>query len=106
MIKTVTDATFEADVIKSSRPVLVDFWAPWCQPCLAMEPALKELSEQFDGKMDILKLNVDENPGVSQAFDVMSIPTSMIFKAGKPVERIIGLTSKDKLAGVMTAASK
>jgi len=106
MIKTVTDATFEADVTKSSKPVLVDFWAPWCQPCLAMEPALKELSEEFDGKVDILKLNVDENPQVSQSFDVMSIPTSIVFKGGKPLDRIIGLTSKDKLASVMAAAAK
>ncbi len=106
MLKTVTDSTFEADVIKSDRPVLVDFWAPWCQPCLAMEPAIKELATEFDGKVDIVKLNVDENPETSQAFDVMSIPTSMIFKNGKSVERIIGLSAKDKLAGAMNAALK
>ena len=106
MLKTVTDATFEKDVIKSARPVLVDFWAPWCVPCIVMEPAIKALSEEFDGKVDIVKVNVDENPEVSQSFDVMSIPTSMIFKDGKPIERIIGLTSKDKLAGVLATAAK
>ncbi len=106
MLKTVTDSTFEADVIKSDRPVFVDFWAPWCGPCIAMEPAIEELAEEFKGKVDILKLNVDENPHTSRAFDVMSIPTSMIFKDGKPVERIIGLTAKDKLADAIKAALK
>jgi thioredoxin 1 len=104
MIKTITEATFESEVIKSARPVLVDLWAPWCGPCIAMEPAMKELSAEFEGKVDIAKLNVDENPNLAQSLDVMSIPTLMLFKDGKPVERIIGLTAKDKLAGVMTAA--
>jgi thioredoxin 1 len=104
MIKTVTEASFEQDVVKSSRPVLVDLWAPWCGPCIAMEPAMKELSTEFEGKVDIAKLNVDENPSLAQSLDVMSIPTLMLFKDGKPVQRIVGLTAKDKLAGVMTAA--
>ncbi len=104
MIKTTTEATFEADVLKAERPVLVDLWAPWCGPCIAMEPAMKELSAEFEGKIDIAKLNVDENPTLAQSLDVMSIPTLMMFKDGKPVDRVIGLTAKDKLAGVMTAA--
>lgn len=104
MIKTITEATFETEVIKSARPVLVDLWAPWCGPCIAIEPAMKELSTEFEGKVDIAKLNVDENPNLAQSLDVMSIPTLMLFKDGKPVERIIGLTAKDKLAGVMNAA--
>jgi thioredoxin 1 len=106
MLKTVTDATFEAEVVKSGRPVLVDFWAPWCGPCIAMEPALEELTKEFEGKVDVAKLNVDENPTTSQSFDVMSIPNMVLFKNGKPVERIIGLTSKDKVAGVLSAAIK
>ena len=104
MIKTVSEATFEAEVVKSDRPVLVDLWAPWCGPCIAMEPTMKELSVQFDCKVDIAKLNVDDNPNLAQSLDVMSIPTLMLFKGGKPVERIIGLTAKDKLASVMNAA--
>ena len=104
MLKTVSEATFEKDVIKSDRPVLVDLWAPWCGPCIAMEPAIKELATQFEGKIDVAKLNVDDNPAIAQNFDVMGIPTLLLFKGGKPVERIIGLTSKDKVAGVMTAA--
>jgi thioredoxin 1 len=104
VIKTVTEATFEKDVIKNDRPILVDLWAPWCGPCIAMEPALKELSAEFDGKVDIAKLNVDENPELAQSLDVMSIPNMVLFKDGKPVNRIIGLTAKDKVASVMTAA--
>ena len=104
MIKTVSESTFEAEVVKSDRPVLVDLWAPWCGPCIAMEPAMKELATEFDGKVDIAKVNVDENPALAQSLDVMSIPTLMLFKGGKPVDRIIGLTAKDKLAGVLTAA--
>lgn len=104
MLKTVTEASFENDVIKSDRPVLVDLWAPWCGPCIAMEPAIKELATQFDGKVDVAKLNVDENPNIAQSLDVMSIPTLMLFKGGKPVQRIVGLTAKDKLAGIMTAS--
>ena len=103
MLKTVSEATFEADVIKSTRPVLVDLWAPWCGPCIAMEPAIKELAAEFDGKVDVAKLNVDDNPTLAQSLDVMSIPTMMVFKGGKPVQRIVGLTSKDKLAGVLNA---
>ena len=106
MLKTVTDSTFEADVIKSERPVFVDFWAAWCGPCIAMEPAIEELAKEFEGKIDIVKLNVDENPQISRSFDIMSIPTSMIFKDGKSVERIIGLTAKDKLADAINAALK
>lgn len=104
MIKTVSEANFEAEVVKNDRPVLVDMWAPWCGPCRAMEPAIDELSKEFDGKVDIAKLNVDDNPAVAQSFDVMSIPTLLLFKGGKPVERIVGLTAKDKLASVMSQA--
>jgi len=104
MLKTVSEASFEQDVIKSDRPVLVDLWAPWCGPCIAMEPAMKELAAEFDGKVDIAKLNVDENPNITQSLDVMGIPTMMLFKDGKPVERIIGLTTKDKVASALTAA--
>jgi thioredoxin 1 len=104
VIKTVTQATFEAEVVKNDKPILVDLWAPWCGPCIAMEPTLKELSTEFEGKVDIAKLNVDENPELAQSLDVMSIPNMVMFKNGKPVDRIIGLTAKDKVASVMTAA--
>lgn len=103
MIKTVTEATFENEVVKNDQPVLVDLWAPWCGPCIAMEPAMKELSAQFEGKMEIAKLNVDDNPNLAQSLDVMSIPTMILFKNGQPVQRIVGLTNKDKVAAAMTA---
>ncbi len=103
MLKTVSQTNFVNEVVKSDKPVLVDMWAPWCGPCIAMEPALKELATEFEGKFDIAKLNVDENPELAQSFDVMSIPNMLIFKDGKPVQRIIGLTGKDKLAATMKA---
>lgn len=103
MLKTITEDTFEKEVVKSDVPVLVDLWAPWCGPCIAMEPAIKELGTEFDGKVDIAKLNVDENPDLAASLDVMSIPTMLVFKDGKQVERIVGLTAKDKLAGILSA---
>ncbi len=104
MIKTVTTASFEADVLKSDQPVLVDMWAGWCAPCIAMEPTLEAVADELKGKLVVAKLNVDENPDVSQRYDVMSIPTMLLFKKGQPVERIIGLTAKDRLTTTLNAA--
>jgi len=104
MIKTVTHDTFEAEVIKSDKPVLVDLWAEWCAPCHAMDPAIQAIAEEFQGRLQVAKLNVDENPELAQSLDVMSIPTLLLFKNGRPVERVIGLTTKDRLAGVIKAA--
>lgn len=104
MIKTVTQATFEHDVLKADRPVLVDLWASWCKPCLAMEPTIEEIAKEFDGKVDVAKLNVDENPDLAQSLDVMSIPTMMLFRKGQPVNRVVGLTTKDRLTQALTAA--
>lgn len=104
MIKTVTNDSFEADVLKSDQPVLVDMWAAWCAPCIAMEPAIEAVAEQFKGKLQVAKLNVDENPDLAQHFDVMSIPTMLIFKNGQAVERIVGLTNQDRLSGIIKTA--
>jgi thioredoxin 1 len=104
MIKTVTSATFEDAVLKAEKPVLVDLWASWCKPCIAMEPTIEALAKEFDGKVDIAKLNVDENPDLAQSLDVMSIPTLMVFKNGQPVNRVVGLATKERLAGAVTAA--
>lgn len=104
MIKTVTKDTFEGAVLKSDKPVLVDLWASWCGPCRAMEPTIEEVAKEFEGKMDIAKLNVDENPDLAQKLDVMSIPTLMVFKNGQPVSRLVGLQAKERLSGAMTAA--
>jgi len=104
MIKTVNKTTFEGEVLASKKPVLVDLWAEWCAPCRAMEPTLEAIAKDFEGKIDIAKLNVDENPDLAQQLDAMSIPTMLLFKGGQPVNRIVGLTSKDKLTGVLNAA--
>lgn len=105
MIKHVTSQTFKTDVLDASQPVLVDFWASWCGPCIAMEPTIEAVAKEFDGKVAVAKLNVDENPDIAQQFGVMSIPTMFVFKGGKPVERLVGLTAKDKLISVMNSAA-
>jgi thioredoxin 1 len=93
----VSDATFEAEVLKSSEPVVVDFWAEWCGPCRMIAPALEEISGAMDGKVKILKLNVDENPATATKYGVMSIPTLMIFKDGQLASRQVGAAPKQKL---------
>ena len=93
----VTDSTFESDVIKSSSPVLVDFWAEWCGPCKMIAPVLDELAGELDGKLTIGKLDVDHNPDTAMAFGVMSIPTLLLFKDGKAVDRIVGFQPKAQL---------
>ncbi len=92
--KTFTDANFQNDVLKSDKPVVVDFWAPWCGPCRMVSPTIEELAKEYDGKVVIGKLNVDENQDVAGTFGVMSIPTVMIFKGGKPVQSLIGAQGK------------
>ena len=92
-----SDATFEQDVINSELPVLVDFWAPWCGPCHAVAPVIEELANEYQGKARIVKLNTDENPEISSALGIRSIPTLVIFKAGKPVDGVLGAVPKKML---------
>ena len=99
MANLVTDADFEAEVLKSELPVLVDFYADWCGPCKAIAPVIEELAGEYDGKFKIVKMNVDENQARPQEFGVMSIPTLIIFKGGKEVDRMQGALPKDTLAG-------
>lgn len=101
--KTFEDANFEADVLKSDVPVLVDFWAPWCGPCRMMTPIIEELADEYDGKAKIGKLNTDENPQSAGQFGVISIPTIILFKGGKPVDQIIGASSKDTISKKLDA---
>ena len=91
------DDNFEAEVIKSEKPVLIDFWAPWCGPCQVMGPIIEELADEVGDKVKVGKLNVDENPGVAQKFDIISIPTIKIFKDGKEIKNFVGVQAKDSL---------
>ncbi len=96
---SVTDATFEQEVLKSAQPVLVDFFAEWCGPCKAMAPALNELAADLKGKVKIVKLDVDKNPGVTSKYQIRAMPTLMIFKGGKPAAQHVGaMVQKQKLA--------
>jgi thioredoxin 1 len=92
----VTDTTFQAEVIESDTPVLVDFWAPWCGPCRVVAPVLEEIAGERDD-LRIVKLNTDENPQTAQAFQVLSIPTMILFRNGQPVKKVIGAYPKRKL---------
>jgi thioredoxin 1 len=104
MVEKVTDATFETDVLKASGPVVVDFWAEWCGPCRMIAPALEEISTSLNGKVKIVKLNVDENPKTAAKYGIQSIPTLMIFKNGQMASRQVGAAPKQKLEQWITAA--
>src|SRR5213076_2866492 len=95
--KTVTDATFATDVLQNDKPVLVDFWAEWCGPCKMIAPVLEEIAGDSDGKLRIGKINVDENLELARRFEVMSIPTLILFKDGEAQHRIIGAKGKGQL---------
>ncbi len=94
---TFTDANFESDVLKSETPVLVDFWAEWCGPCRMMSPTVDALADDYNGKVKIGKMNVDENPGTPMRFNIRGIPTMLLFKGGSVVEQRVGATGKADL---------
>lgn len=97
MTKAVTDATFETDVLKASKPVLVDFWAEWCGPCRSIAPSLEALAEEFQDKLEVVKVNIDENPMTPTQFAVRGIPTLLIFKDGKVAAQQVGAAPKSVL---------
>jgi len=104
-VSKVSDADFDAEVLKSSQPVLVDFWAEWCAPCKAIAPTLDEVAGTMNGKVKIVKLNVDENPVVAAKYGIMSIPTLMLFKNGEPASRHTGGMAKAKLEQWITSST-
>lgn len=103
-ITNVDQDSFQKAVLDSQKPVLVDFWAPWCGPCRAVAPVVEELAKDYNGKVGFAKLNVDEAPFVASKYGVMSIPTIIVFRDGKPVQHAIGYQPKDQLKKLLDGA--
>ncbi len=97
MVKEISDNDFQAEALETDLPTLVDFWASWCGPCKRLAPLVEEMAEEYNGRLKVRKLNVDDNPLTSSKYEIMSIPTLLIFKGGEARERIIGLVSKTEL---------
>ena len=100
-LKEFSDGTFQAEVLDSNLPVLVDFWAPWCGPCKMLTPTIEALAEKYAGKVAVGKLNTDDNRQAAINYQINSIPTLIVFKGGKPVDRILGLQPQDRIAQLL-----
>jgi thioredoxin 1 len=97
-IKHVSDATFDKEVLQSSTPVLVDYWAEWCGPCKMIAPVLEDMAKEYAGRLTVAKLDIDANPGITSQFGIRGIPTLILFKGGKPHAQKVGALSKSQLA--------
>jgi thioredoxin 1 len=103
-VKQVSDDSFDAEVMQAALPALVDFWAPWCGPCKAIAPMLDELAAEFDGKIKMAKMNVDENPATPGRYSIRAIPTFILFKDGKIVDQITGAVGKSQMVAMLNKA--
>src|SRR5580765_1422240 len=96
-VKEVSDSSFEADVLNSDQPVLVDFWAAWCAPCRMLSPTVEAIADQYSGSLAVVKLNVDDNPFAAATYGIKGIPTLILFSGGKEVKRVVGATGKESI---------
>jgi thioredoxin 1 len=98
LVREVSDSSFEKDVLQAGKPVLVDFWAEWCAPCRMLAPTVTAVAEQYGENAGVVKLNVDDNPSTAQRYGIKGIPTLILFREGKEVERVVGATSKESIS--------